>query len=302
MINLHFGKISTITISTIFGHSGRGIFPYSLSPSYRKLLKAAKRTKTTIFSKSGTALRRRGNWRLLYPWAWKYVQRIGGDGLLNTSGLTNMGTSINAKNILLSHLLRYQVIPNFYPEFSKGTNLAIRETLWAISEYRKILKRNFWAAELNLSCPNAREVITENTEQGALCIRQVKKNYPWLIIIVKTSIVHLAETLQEWQAAGADIFHCINTIPFLLLYPNIKSPLINVGGGSISGGPTSEKAFAHNVAMRKAVKGFMIFGCGIMNEDHVKSCLGAGAQAVSFCTAIKFDPDKVTRIITEYNQ
>ena len=41
-------QISPIVISTALGHDGRGIFPYTLLPGYRRLLAAVKATGTSV--------------------------------------------------------------------------------------------------------------------------------------------------------------------------------------------------------------------------------------------------------------
>ncbi len=158
MIDCGFGfTISNVGISTAFGHSGGGMFPYTLRPAYRMLMHIARKTKTSIIAKSATRFSRQGNFNL-YDWrTWKYVQRISGTqtGMLNAYGLTNDGVEIEASRILKAWKKGLFVIPNFFPEFAKGEDAAIRETLEAIEIYRRILGYWFWIMEINYSCPNS---------------------------------------------------------------------------------------------------------------------------------------------------
>ena len=64
---------------------------------------------------------------------------------------------------------RPQRHPQPLPEFIKGTETAVRETLEALEIYRQSLDPDFWAVELNYSCPNSAEEITKNVAQGIAC-------------------------------------------------------------------------------------------------------------------------------------
>ncbi len=54
-------KISPVVISTALGQAGRGIFPYTLLPGYRRLLRVVRESGATVFTKSATGFPRRGN-------------------------------------------------------------------------------------------------------------------------------------------------------------------------------------------------------------------------------------------------
>ncbi len=157
---------SRVLISTALGPGGGGIFPYTLLPSYRRLLRAVIETKTTVIAKSATRYRRRGNFIPGNPLTWRYIRRISGQGMLNAYGLTNHGVRICAEEIKQSWSAGIQVLPNYYPEFTKGTETAIRETLESVKIIQEVLGQNFRALELNFSCPNAKEAIAENVQPG----------------------------------------------------------------------------------------------------------------------------------------
>ncbi len=73
-------QISPVVISTALGHDGRGIFPYTLLSAYRRLLAAVQDTGTTVFTKSATRFKRRGNFIPANPLTWKYIRQAPGHG------------------------------------------------------------------------------------------------------------------------------------------------------------------------------------------------------------------------------
>ena len=233
-------RISRILISTALGPGGDGIFPYTLLPSYRRLIQTVKETETTVIAKSATRYRRQGNFIPGNPFTWRYIRRISGQGMLNAYGLTNQGVMVCAREVKQSCSAGIKVVPNYYPEFAKGTETAIRETLESIKIYKEVMGSEFWALELNFSCPNAKEAIAENVNQGIACVRRVRRNFPELFLIAKISIVHPFEFSEELERLGVNAIHGLNTIPYNLVFPEDRfspSPLADAGGGGVSGGP-----------------------------------------------------------------
>lgn len=294
--------IPNIAISTIMGHSGGGMFPFTLSPAYRRLRQVIWETKTVNLAKSSTCEKNLGNFRLFNPFTWKYIQRLEGEGLLNAYGLTNDGVEANAVAIALAQDTGFKVIPNFYPQFSKGRKLAIEETVRAISIYTIKLGRYFWVLELNFSCPNSKEKIKENIQDALACVEAVRWDFPELCLIAKISIVHPYEFAEELVMAGVDIIHAINTIPYELMNPPYgkPSPLQAVGGGGVSGKPAFPQAFGYNHDLRKKISVPIIMGCGVTRLSDAKSFFNIGADAVSLCTVCRLDPREAERIIEEY--
>lgn len=301
MIQAENGRISTVVISTALGLGGRGIFPYTLLPGYRRLLRAARETGTTILAKSATRFKRSGNFHAWNPLTWKYIRRLPGRGMLNAYGLTNPGAKACAREIKVAAGQGFQVIPNLYPEFAKGTVLAIKDTLEAIGIYQEILGSDFWALELNFSCPNSQEAIRENVAQGLKCSREVKQQYPGTFLIAKISICHPYEFAQELESLGVNALHAINTIPFAMIYLHERSPLRPVGGGGVSGGPALAAALEYNTHLRKKVNLPLIMGCGVKDREDVRKYLHIGADAVSICTLALRHQGEATEIIRKFN-
>jgi dihydroorotate dehydrogenase len=300
---MQFGKelITSMVISTALGHDGRGIFPYTLLPGYRQLLQAIHETGTTVFTKSATRFPRRGNFIPANPLTWKYIRRLPGLGMLNAYGLTNYGAEACAADIRKACNRGLQVIPNIYPEFIKGTDTAIRETLETIDIVRRSLGPFFKALELNYSCPNSEEAIAKNVVQAIQCTRKIRNLYPDLFLVAKLSICHPYEFAQELEHMGVNALHALNTIPYGIVFPLQRSPLDGVGGGGISGGPASELAYKYNQELRPRVGLFLIMGCGVTSRDDVKRYFDLGADAVSLCTLALRKPREAARIVLTYN-
>jgi len=304
MIDRRVAKISRVVVSTALGPDGRGIFPYTLLPSYRELLRLVRRTGTTVLAKSATRWPRRGNFVAANPLTWRFIRRLPGQGMLNAYGLTNQGVGVCAQEIKRSLEQGYKVIPNFYPEFAKGTEAAIGETLEGLQIYQQTLGPEFWAVELNFSCPNSREAIEANVGQGIACVARVRREFPGIFLIAKLSVVHPYEFAQELEALGVGAIHGVNTVPYGLVFPPWRypaSPLADVGGGGVSGGPAWALAREYNVGLRRAVKGFLIMGCGVSRPEDVVDYFALGADAVSICTLVLRQPKVAQAVIKAQN-
>jgi|UniRef100_A0A7V6A480 dihydroorotate dehydrogenase len=293
-------RISTIVLSTALGPDGRGIFPYTLWPGYRRLLRIVRETSTTVITKSATLLPRRGNFMPANPFTWKYIRRLADGGMLNAYGLTNKGLAVVAPEIGAACREGFQVIPNFWLEFSKGAGEAEREILSAAALYREHLGEAFWAVELNFSCPNVAEDLACNWRDGLSCLRALRAAHPDLFVIAKISIRHPYEFAQELERGGVGAIHAINTIPYELVFPPDRfppSPLAKVGGGGVSGGPAFAQAYQYNQGLRPLVRLPLILGCGVTGADDVRRYLDIGAGAVSICTWALRQPGEVAELV-----
>lgn len=302
-IKINGHDIPTVVTSSIMGHSGGGMFPLTFLPSYRRLMRVAKETGTANLTKSSTAFKSVGNFILHDPRTWIYIQRIGKNGLLNAYGLANDGVSVNAPAIASAQRCGFNVIPTFYPQFIKGRAETIKDTLFACGVYNNFLE-DFWMLEVNFSCPNSKEKIRENMEDGEALIMAVKQTFPWLCLIAKISYVHPYEFAQRLVRAGASVIHAINTIPYDLVYQSMRghSPLADVGGGGVSGEPTRDLAMAYNRGLRKVLKTQMIMGCGITSLYDARQYLEeVGADAISLCTVARLNTREAEKIIKKYN-
>jgi dihydroorotate dehydrogenase (NAD+) catalytic subunit len=301
MASSYSQEVSPVVISTALGLSGRGIFPYTLWPAYRRLLRAVRDTGTVVLAKSATRHPRRGNFIPANPLTWKYIQRLPGGGMLNAYGLTNDGVEAGAPALKASLAAGFRVIPNLYPEFARGEEPAIRETLEAAAIYQGVLGSEFWALELNYSCPNSQEEIRENVAQALTCSQAVRQQFPDLYLIAKLSVCHPYEFAQELERLGVNALHAVNTIPYDLAFPlGPRSPLAEVSGGGVSGGPAFAAAYAYNRELRKHTRLSLIMGCGVTSLEDVKKYREAGADAVSLCTLVLRNPNEAAKIVAHY--
>lgn len=289
-------KISRVVISTALGLSGRGIFPHTLKPKYKSLLKSVEGTGTTVIAKSTTRHPRKGNFILYNPFTWKYIKKLPNCGMLNAYGLTNQGIEKCVKKFKGND--NTNIIPSLYQEFYKGKDLAINDILILALTLRDVGVK---IVELNFSCPNSKEAIVKNMDNSLNCVKELKKSFPSFFMIAKISIAHPYEFSQELERAGIDAIHGINTVPFEMVYPNKISPLTKVGGGGVSGKPIFWIAYDYNKELRKKVRIPVIMGGGVMNLDHVIKYEGIGANAVSICTVALRNPAKAKEVVELFN-
>ena len=133
--------------------------------------------------------------------------------------------------------------------------------------------------------------------QALQCTRKVRSLYPQLFLIAKLSICHPYEFAQELERIGINGLHAINTIPYNIVFPFQRSPLNEVGGGGVSGGPAFPLALKYNQELRQKVDSFLIMGCGVTGEDDVRRYFDLGADAVSLCTLALRKPREAARIV-----
>jgi dihydroorotate dehydrogenase (NAD+) catalytic subunit len=120
-------------------------------------------------------------------------------------------------------------------------------------------------------------------------------------LIAKLSICHPYEFARELERIGVNALHAVNTIPYNIVFPLQRSPLGEVGGGGVSGGPAFPLALKYNEELRKKVDLFLIMGCGVTGADDARRCFDLGADAVSLCTLALRKPRKAARIVAEFN-
>jgi len=97
--------------------------------------------------------------------------------------------------------------------------------------------------------------------------------------------------------------HAVNTIPYELAFPPDRyppSPLADVGGGGVSGGPAWARAYEYNQGLRPLVRLPLIMGCGVTRQEDVQRYLDLGADAVSICTLALREPQKAARMVAWY--
>jgi len=220
--------------------------------------------------------------------------------MVNAYGLTNDGVRVHAEEIARACESGFQVIPSYYPQFSRGLDQAIQDALQAFEVYKRVLVRFFLALEFCFSCPNA-ESIRENMANILALIRAVREKYPEIVLIGKISVVHPFSFVQDLIGAGVRVIHGVNSIPWNIIFPGIPSPLAKVGGGGVSGDDAFARALDYNTELRQRIPGVpLIMGCGVTLLCDARQYFGVGANCVSVCTVCRRNPDVAMRIINEY--
>lgn len=293
MIKFADGKrISSVVISTALGINGSGMLPYAWWPNYRKLLQLIKEKEITVFAKTPTKHPLTKNFILHKPSTWKFPR----NSPLNAHNAINSNIEVGAKRITISHKNEFATIPSICPRFSKETGASIREILKAIDILS--YEPDFWALEVSYFCQKSKEAISKNLNMALICTNAIKKIYPDLALIIKTSLLHPLEFYQQLADCGADVIHIINAAPYEIIFPEKTSPLQNIGGGIISGGPIPELAYRHNEKVRKAIPNTpLIMGGGIINRQYAIKFFEIGANAISLCTIGLHNPKEARKII-----
>jgi dihydroorotate dehydrogenase len=316
MISSNKHTISDIVVTSYLGHSGDGdILPLNLLPSYRSAVSLVRETGKTVIAKTATLYDNKGFYK---PWApWKVVKHITKDGrvigLINAFGLSNKGVYVCACKIKDAIKAGFSVIPSYAPRFSQGLTAANIEGVEALRIYRKVLGKDFWAWELDASCPSSGESIQGSEQNFIEFIKHILFFFDGCII-VKLSPVHSVEFALKLETIGVNVIHAMNTFPHYFLYPDssVKSPLAKYGGGGYSGEFVFEQAFAINKTLREALRIPMIMGCGISNLSHIrrytdmlsklsKSSLNGFENSLAICSVLRIDLPEASKILKHQN-
>jgi len=310
--------LTNILISTCFGHGGMGMFPYIFYPPFWILLFTAWLTNTAIIAKSATRYRHHGNYIWWNLFTYKFIHRIKDlQSILNSYGLTNPGVWVCAIMIKIAWTLGFNVVPSFFVNFSKGYETGYKETMEALSIFRRVLGKKFCILELNPSCPNSGEDILSNQRNILRLCEAIKREFPYLTLIVKGSIVYPSSFYAQLEETGVDIIHSMNTIPFdvavkLGISPYEVSPLGEKTKGGYSGNIIMQPAFDYTMSTVVPTATIpLIFGGGV-SADNIAMLFNKTALVnkegdardtfFAICTAATYNPIKTAKLLWELNQ
>ena len=170
----------------------------------------------TPVTKTLTYLPNGGNCKRFNPFS---CIRFVKDGVLNSFGLGNPGIDWWIKN----HR-EFSGIVSIYPEndYTLGKML------------RKLQETNVIGIELNVSCPNVgRDSFCSNVHNIEYFLSVTKSNTTLPIIVklgVGQDIGNLFPQIEKYVDAIS-----IKSVPWNVVFPNIKSPFEELGGGALSG-------------------------------------------------------------------
>ena len=304
-------EISPFTINTILGISGIARFPLLYNPLYWLFVLVIIITKTTRHTKSSTFSRRIGNVLDHKPWTfWKYVKKVDKDGLVNCFGLTNPGVRICSLYNKLAVMFGGTLIINYYADFRQGLQTAIDQAIEAIDIYRSRLGKKFVILQVNGSCPNSGESISENMENILALLEKIIPlcHKLGIAVILKLSLEHPYELSQKALALGIDGFEAVNSGAWdLIMGTEKKSPLADFGKGKggVSGSPLRDPAYLYDKGLRETLGDdvLIIYGGGIMSirDAEMFSKIG-GKKAITACTWTRYNLWDEIKAIWYYNR
>ena len=276
--------------------------PIPCSPATADSSAAVRDTGATVFTKSATRFNRRGNFIPANPLTWKYIRRLPDRGMLNASASPTPGWRSAPRISGRAGEAGFKIIPNLYPEFIKGTDTAIQETLAAVETYRLHLGPFFRALELNYSCPNSEEAIAKNVVQALECTRKVQQ--PLSSALFNRQAQHLPPLrVRPGTGAHRDQRPSTPSTPSLTISSFRCSALPLVKRSERRRrlrGAGLPLALRYNQELRQKVDLFLIMGCGVTGADDVRRYFDLGADAVSLCTLALRKPPEAADIIRSY--
>lgn len=229
-----------------------------------------------VVIKTLTRDKRKGNFHLYWPWGCIRPIFLNGRfvGIVNAVGLTNPG------------------IDSFWQEIAPAIDYGNRAVIASIFSddmdmaellemAHKLNMFEFVALEINVSCPNTKKGIFVRSKK-IIEVCESLKNMSRFPLILKLSVVHrtqMNEILPEIQGIIEAI--SINSIPWKIAFPDIKSPLEQFGGGAVSGKIAQSHTWAF---IRQLVKStdIPVIGCSVWDCLDMVVLKEMGAKAISF--------------------
>ncbi len=239
-----------------------------------------------VVLKTLTLKPRKGNLRWWKPW--ECVALIKG-GAVNKVGLTNPGINYWINKV--------------WPRCRGSFFISLYGDEEELSEMVRMLVGHWesfpWArptpqgVEINVSCPNSGDALSNSQKQTEQIIRTVKEVRRFLpqswSLIVKLSVTQDYVSIAKGIGGCADAVS-INSVPWEKIYPARRSPLFklqsrlndNSGGGGVSGVPAQRLNWEAVAKIRRLVPELPVIGPSVMSYDDVARVQAIGAKAVSF--------------------
>jgi dihydroorotate dehydrogenase (NAD+) catalytic subunit len=160
----------------------------------------------------------------------------------------------------------------------------------------------FEGYELNLSCPNDSRrgalPFALDPDEAARALSGVREitERP-LLAKLAPNTPDFGPVVRRLEAAGADGFTLVNTLPGLVLDPESGRPLVGAGAGGVSG-PALRAVGVHAVwSARKHTRLPLVGVGGVADCADAVQYLMAGASLVQMGTASFWDPRSPERVI-----
>lgn len=223
----------------------------------------------TVVTKTVTYEPRKGNLQLYDPRTWKCIYPFG-NGVLNAAGLPNLGIEWFCKKI--GPDLDSSKVPIVVSIFSDEVEELIKMT-GMLNEFKIV------GIEINRSCPNVAGECLHDADQTIEICKALKQE-SHLPLILKLSVAHpIKEIVPHINGLVEAI--SINSVPWSTFSPDKKSPLVNFGGGGVSG--KIVQPYTWNL-VKELVKitSIPIIGPSVWKFDDIKRLRELGAEAISF--------------------
>jgi len=150
--------------------------------------------------------------------------------------------------------------------------------------------------EINGSCPNTETDILCNPARVIKSCEVVKKNSRFPLIL-KLSVAHDTEQIVKGVEDFIEAFS-INSVPWEIAFPNLRSPLANLGGGGVSGKVV--QPFTWELVKKLAtLTSIPVIGPSVWDFDDLKKIRGIGAKAISFGSIFLYHPWRPTLYVRQ---
>jgi len=223
-------------------------------------------TAFTTVIKTLTLKPRRGNLRWYNPFG--CIRLISG-GTLNAVGLTNPGIEWWCREI--GPRINSSKAPMMGSILGEPKELALM--MGMLNDFDLV------GIEINASCPNTRDDLLVNTEK-IIESCEVVKSISRFPVILKLSVVHDIRNIVDGVKGLTEAFS-INSVPWPVVFPGQRSPLVHLGGGGVSGKvvqPYTWKLVKELSEMTMVP----VIGPSVWNFEDIANLRDLGAKAISF--------------------
>lgn len=237
----------------------------------------------TVVIKTLTRHPRKGNLKLYKPWT--CVRLIPG-GAINAVGLTNPGIewwcgTVGGKlkqrdpsaSLGMTEKRGDGKNPPLIGSILSDSVDELGEMAAMLNEYHLV------GLEINASCPNSKGDLLTNAKkviESALVVKEQSS----LPLILKLSVVHDIETITR-ELNGCVEAYSINSVPWGVVFPNKKSPLVHLGDGGVSGKIAQPHTWRFLEKLAK-ITDTPVIGPSVWNYEDIAEVRRHGARAVSF--------------------
>lgn len=271
MIKLSNGhNLEYLASSGALAYNGRGYW-------WEQPLRWTQLLDTSLFvpiTKTLTYLPNEGYCKKLNPFS--CIRFVEG-GVLNAVGLGNPGIDWWVKNV---------------KNFNGIISISYEDEYTLRSILKRIEDIDIIAIELNISCPNIKNDFECNNIEYLL---KIAKSYSKFPIIIKLGYNHKIEELFPQIEKYIDAIS-INSIPWNIIYPNIKSPFEELGGGALSGKIVQPYTW-NFIKQLKNVTDVPIIGCSVWEYEDIEKLYNLGVCAISFGSIFLRYPWRPTQFI-----